>query len=357
MDRTTKPTNERVVKVALPVDLITRMDRLLVAGIGGFTTRQELIREALENQLLELSHEDAPPEPAMALMGSRGPAVPAAPYREFQRLDDLVETALPAMSTAWTIDGGCMEAGDEPLLGLHNRDYPSLWALQRMAVHCSDGPSPWEELLGRITEEAWSYGIALRDLEKRRSARGLTALFPVNDQKPAAAERGFRSFAIGSIPRHPTPGKRVSATGPLPSWRVCQLRWEGTVLSAGLTEQGWSMLDAVAGISLNLPHGEDHARAFLDHLRHYAPADHGAYAHTLQTVSDGPDRPQLVQTFTERFGGTAAVAGSLAQGYVARAREWGLIEPKLVDSRYWLTAFGRTVLEEMSSNQRPERTS
>src|SRR4051812_29359877 len=55
---------ERIVRVALPVELIVRMDRLLSRRTSGFTTRQQLIREALENQLLELSHEGAPREPA-----------------------------------------------------------------------------------------------------------------------------------------------------------------------------------------------------------------------------------------------------------------------------------------------------
>jgi hypothetical protein len=41
------------------------------------------------------------------------------------------------------------------------------------------------------------------------------------------------------------------------------------------------------------------------------------------------------------------MVSSLVQGYVARGREWGLIEPKQVDGRYWLTDFGRQQLEEI----------
>ena len=55
--------DQRVVKLLLPLALIRQMDRLLVDGIGGFATRTEFVREAIESYMLELTHEPAPAEP------------------------------------------------------------------------------------------------------------------------------------------------------------------------------------------------------------------------------------------------------------------------------------------------------
>src|SRR6266545_7811265 len=56
--------DQRVVKLLLPLPLIRQMDHLLLDGIGGFTTRNEFVREAIESYMLELIHEPAPAEPA-----------------------------------------------------------------------------------------------------------------------------------------------------------------------------------------------------------------------------------------------------------------------------------------------------
>src|SRR6266511_4178046 len=56
--------DQRVVKLLLPLPLIRQMDHLLLDGIGGFTTRNEFVREAIESYMLELAHEPAPAEPA-----------------------------------------------------------------------------------------------------------------------------------------------------------------------------------------------------------------------------------------------------------------------------------------------------
>src|SRR5438445_3302956 len=58
--------DQRVVKLLLPLALIRQMDRLLLDGIGGFTTRNELVREAIESYMLELTHDAAPAEPALS---------------------------------------------------------------------------------------------------------------------------------------------------------------------------------------------------------------------------------------------------------------------------------------------------
>src|SRR5438270_4317520 len=67
--------NLRVTKVLLPIRLIRAMDRFLVEGTGGFTTRNEFVREAIDSYILELTHPPAPPEPAR---GTQRTGLPAA---------------------------------------------------------------------------------------------------------------------------------------------------------------------------------------------------------------------------------------------------------------------------------------
>ena len=51
--------DQRVVKLLLPLPLIRQMDRVLLDGVGGFTTRNEFVREAIDSYMLELTHEPA----------------------------------------------------------------------------------------------------------------------------------------------------------------------------------------------------------------------------------------------------------------------------------------------------------
>src|SRR4051812_24041873 len=62
------------------MELIRRMDRALNEARGGFTTRAELISEAVEQLLVEISYEEAPPEPKRDGVASRrgGSPLPVA---------------------------------------------------------------------------------------------------------------------------------------------------------------------------------------------------------------------------------------------------------------------------------------
>ena len=63
----------------------------------------------------------------------------------------------------------------------------------------------------------------------------------------------------------------------------------------------------------------------------------------MEAVAEGPTRVELAGQFNQwRPDWSPALSNTNAAGFVARAREWGLLEPKLVDSRYALTEFGET---------------
>lgn len=346
--------DQRVVKLLLPLPLIRAMDRLLVEGVGGFSTRNEFVREAIESYMVDLTHEPAPEEP-VARSGGRGARLQALAWpapRDVHRVAALAnrvpflshtdETALPPLRAEALVISGQAEVIAEPLFGMHNRDFPSLWAAHRLADYAADGVVTFEEFAERATEEAWEYAESLRGLERDLGMK-LTALFPTNREKRQTASSAFRVFAIGSVT---TSSEFIHAEGPLFLWRVIDVEQRDGGVVVGLTEVGRGLLARLAGLTISQPHPPEQARVFLDHLREHAPADFWGFKRALDVVAERPSRAELVEGFrTARPDWRESVAATNAQGYVARAREWGLVAPKVVDGRYELTALGAELAE------------
>ena len=64
----------------------------------------------------------------------------------------------------------------------------------------------------------------------------------------------------------------------------------------------------------------------------------------LQILADEPNRQELIERLTATEVPEAKLADVYAQAYVARGREWGLIEPKLIGRRYLLTPLAAPML-------------
>jgi len=355
---------ERIVKVPFPVSLIRRIDQAVIAERGGFRTRAELMREAVENLLNELDFPEAPTAVAPDLRRAETEsAVESEPVaaddeglslgltqgeRHELNLPDLAATVLRVPEKEpKLLAGGVATVRDEPLLGLHSRDYVSVWALHRLARYTMDGLVDFDKYLDRVTKAAWYFGHQLRRLEGEEQGRKLTILFPTNSAKRPSAERGFQSFAVGSLVRH---GDRdtPAAAGPLFAWHAIQATAK-VPAGTGLTRQGLRLIHDLDGISLELPHPPELARRFLAYLAEHAPGDRWGFDQVLRAAIDAPDRADLVRHFAELHPDwTAATVSSVVQGYVARAREWGLLEPRLVDGRYWLTETGKELAQELT---------
>jgi len=340
--------DQRVVKLLLPLSLIRQMDRLLLDGVGGFTTRNEFVREAIESYMLELTHEPAPAEPAEMRERRRqlrpvadAPAEEAhADFAQDRPALAVADTALAPLPAEGSTIGGEVQVIAEPLFGMHNRDYPSLWAARRLAAYLDEGAITLEEFAERATEEAWTYAAELQALELELGMK-LTALFPTNVDKRRAASGAFRSFAIGSVT---VAGTGVRADGPLFLWRVIGVEPRDEAVVVGLRREGRDLLARLSGLTVAQPHPPEMARAFLAHLREHALPDYWGFEHVLQTVAERPTRAELVDAFQQaRPDWRESVAATNAQGYVARAREWGLIAPKVVEGCYELTDFGLEV--------------
>ena len=352
------------------------------------------MREAVENLLNELDFPEAPAEPVVVrdFMASvpeasarpapdlvRPPLAPPDEEVELRMRTDLVAglpswerdelTLADLAGTALVspdrkpkiVTNGAASTPKEPLLGLHNRDYPSIWALQRMARYTNYDLIGFDTYLDNTTRAAWYFGSQLRSLEhqqrdRRDSLRKLTILFPTNTAKQPSAERGFQAFAIGSLNRSKDSGL-LPASGPLFTWSAIQVEDRDGV-PAGLTENGWRLICELDGLSLDLPHPPHLARVFLSYLSEHAPADRWGFDYLLRAIADQPTRDEVVQRFQSvNSEWSESTASSIAQGYISRSREWGLVEPRLVDGRYWLTNSGRELSEQSNISNSVIRSS
>lgn len=320
------------------------MDEAIAAERGGFETRAELVGEAVENQLSEMEFPEA-----AATISERDEPGSKLPDQERHELSlpDLSATALraPAQVPCLASDERDTPGDGSPMLGLHNRDYVSIWALHRLMRYTAESPIKFDDYLDRVTRAAWYFGTGLQRLESEGAGRKLTVLFPTNAAKRPSAERGFQSFAIGGLVGRDD--QTVAGTGPLFAWRATQVAASSAGVTVALTDVGLQLIRKLDGLSLELPHPTELTELFLSHLTEHAPQDRRGFDLLIRAAEETPDRARLVQSFAAEYPEwTIATVSSVVQGYVARSREWGLLEPSLVDGRYWLTDIGRKFARE-----------
>ncbi|MFC9693307.1 ribbon-helix-helix domain-containing protein [Kribbella sp. NPDC056951] len=332
------------MRIPLPVSLIREMDAVILKGVGGYTTRAEFIVDAIQERVLDLTveqEEDSGPPPASPAEPSRGYVAGTSGAHEVA-ISGISMTALPRPASGAGVSPGgefAMPEG-QALFGLHNRDFPSLWALSRLADLTATVPMPVQAYLTEVSEEAWKFGELLLEIERRFGGKR-TALFPTNRAKKKAAEMGFQTFAVGGY-RYDDRGKVVTS-GPLFEWRVAALipgGAEGPLI--GVTPDGLSLLAAIAGLTIAEPHQAHESAAFLDHLALHAPADWAGFVAVLRAVGrDGASRQGVLDSLSRGWPEwTESELSTNAAGYIARAREWGLVEPKQVKAKYHLTPLG-----------------
>lgn len=315
LDEVEKPA-KRLVKTWLPVELVRKMDVAIVRSAGGYLDRAEFIAEAISDRLDEdeaAAAAPAAPEPVRIGGGSFG-----------DWLDDNPAT-LPAAD------------GPAENFGLHNRDFPTLWALDCLgrAVAEHGAPVGFGEFVAELMPRAWEMGRELAGANGGSAASG----FPTNAKRRAAAEQRFATHAIGVT------GARGNS-GPLFVFGLVGL--DG--YRAAPTDAALRLVLALREIGFTPPpFAPGGWEAFSQHLAEAAPLELEAWLSVLGSLVDGPTRTELVARSTRWPGSTAATN---AASYVARGREWGLVEPQLVDGRYRLTEFGRSALGGDNTSER-----
>jgi len=345
----------RVIRIPLPLHLIRGIDRLIQAGTGGYATRAEFIVDAIEERLIELTVPAASvdPEPSSGNQSDTPVALATLPP-QVSALDGpapwdngRINYSPSVFVIAQEELTGTPEG--KGLFGLHNRDYPSLWALAELAAMTIDGAIEVETYYERILRLAWDQGRRLLDLESR-IGRKCTALFPTNTEKRKSAEAGFRAFAVGDF-RVRSDGAIVTF-GPLFEWYVASLvHGKSGRLCIATTAVGRELLEALSGLDVIEPHRG--AGVFLAHLDAYAPGDFAGFAEVLSAIGrEGATRDDVMKHFEKQWPDWSPNEISTnSAGYVARAREWGLVEPKQTNGLYRLTEFGFNSLPNGRTNK------
>lgn len=337
--------SHRPIRLLLNAQLIRRVDETVASGSGGFTSREEFVEEALNSYLLELR--DVEYLPGEQTREKHMSIVPPEPFRRaVSERAHKISMRISMPSPGFSGDGDAMFLEESPMLGLHNRDWPSFWALSRLAHAASEGPVPFPSFLNTVTEEAWQLAAYLKE-ELGVNAKAATQMLPTNVLKKQAADAGFQNFAIGSLSNRPLEQGLHKVAGPLPTWGAIAFFKDEREFKVSLTKRGWKLLEIVEGLGAEQPHDHQVAEAFFGYLRSYAPSDWWGFKNVLNEVSKGPTRDALLAAIGTARDWSPSVASSAAQGYIARCREWGLIEPKLLGGTYQLTKFGKDTLQSV----------
>jgi len=332
------------------------MDSLISKGVGGFATRTEFIVDAIQERYFELTFGSAHDE-VVTPSSSKSPK----PSREFDAAELDAESGR-ASSVPMTIaerewhgyfsDAQNLKSLPEgrPLFGLHNRDFPTLWSLSRLAEMAFEGPVPIETFYESVIRDAWDVGKVLVVSEKATGKKS-TALFPTNTEKRKSAELGFRTYAIGDY--RPNSDGGISTIGPLFEWQVANVTGNARTPMIEVSKVGWQLLNAVRGISVDEPHATNASASFLAHLCEYAPSDFAGFFLIIDAIGvPGCNRQEILERTAKNWPAwTENEVSTNSGGYIARAREWGLVEPKQTKGYYHLTEFGEQCLDNLNGQK------
>lgn len=328
----------RLVKLYLPVETVRRMDAAILRSGGAYFDRAEFVNEALVDRLAEEGHgaveQLALPQTPATKLAAVPEFAPDMPEIVGMFGDWLSKTPVPTLPVA---------VGPEANFGLHNRDYPTIWAcdlLGQLTVE-ADAPIAWQTFSQQLLQRSWGVGrrLAADDAESGRPVKAGVG-FPTNAAKKEAAERRFLAHSFGLPTARGNPGP------------VFVFKWVGIQQTNGearlaLTEGGLAVLRALASTGESGPPFGDAAwRILVDHLGEHAPGELKAWLSVLELLREQPNRTELVERCSAWWQGNEAATNAMS--YVSRGREWGLVEAKLgPDNRYALTERGAAELDRL----------
>lgn len=316
----------RLVKTWLPPDVVAEMDDIIRSS-RAYNGRDDFICEALADRIAEerQHRQTLLPRPAVVSSASRSAEQGLAPAGATLGLwpSQTAATASPLK-------------GLGALGGLHNRDYPTLWAADLLAsLSAARGePISWMHYVPRAASAARDFADQLSALDEDRALDDMKAStgFPKNPSKRLASEQRFTEHMLGNI-RQGRPG------GPLFTLALAGLV-DRTSDRIAPTKVGLTLLMALseAGITPRPPHPAEGWSLFREHIRTHARPEYDTWVGVLSQVAEQPSPPQLVAIFKDVWPG--ATGQTHVSGYISRSREWGLVAPKLVDGTYRLTDLG-----------------
>lgn len=265
------------------------------------------------------------------------------------------------------------------LYGLTNRVSPTLWAASRLIeVQVKQGGEPvaYSTFLMRVMPEAWRIGAGVEKWEalQRPNLGAPTRRFSssarwpsVPDQSdPERAERreastvyGFVEYALLIWMAGARQMRAGGGRGPLIALGLVDssAREDGAVfLKATSAAVRLAVGLGRAGASCQYPHNADSWLAYEKFLAEANPLELQRMDTMLDVIATAEDRADVfrgVARIDAQAQETVSGSATLANGYIARLREWGLIElarPKFGDKA--LTTRGREELKNARNTGR-----
>jgi hypothetical protein len=346
------PSKYRPAKILFKIDVLQEADRAVQEGLGGYANRHELVNDLLEQGLIGLRYPEGDSPAPLPVEGEETAAsVAVEPIAPPLAATPITAPASPGAA----FENELAEPEPWPLFGMHNRDTPTAWALNRLAEEAAERPIRLAAFYQQVTDEAWGLAQRVEAMEEEGGPK-LAVMLPRNREKPQTAADGFRAFALGAVARRPDEAGKLVASGPFFQWGAAALLGDARDPEIGLTEAGWELIQVFDGIDFSLPHAEEMASAFLGYLRAHAPADFWGFRTALEAAAGGAGRAETNEFFHRRLSADypnvdwkTSVADSVASGYVSRAREWGLVAPKLQERKYVLTPAGERTVDRAAT--------
>lgn len=313
----------RIVKVQLPGHLVAAMDAF-INGSADYSGRDEVIADAVAGFLAEVgvAVTEQLPLPTLASVTRVTPPTvrgmePLQPVLAAKTLE--IHAAPDNTPTVDTVAGLPRE---EFTWGLHNRDFPTLWATYHLAMACSadSGPVAFMKWRAGLAAAAWQVALGL-DGDANFDLSG----FPTNTEKAAKAEARFLSFFVGN----------PDGTGPIFDLALAGIDGDGRCAP---TTAGIAVLAALDGWGSQVEAETSASRreAWLRHLMQWAPADVSMFAVVVKAVADGHNtRDALMLAVAGRYQAwTEGQVSTNTAAAVSRLREFGLLERRQQAGRY-----------------------
>lgn len=233
----------------------------------------------------------------------------------------------------------------QPTWGMHNRDWPTLWAASELGRASFGGAVRFKPWVESLVERAWELAATLDPREFDTSG------LPSNRAKGERSAGRFQSFFVGDAP----------GNGPLFDLRLAAPAGTDSVL---LTPPGAQLLRDLAGLEPRR-HGvvrPEWRHAFLTHLAAWVPADFGFLSEIVEHIRAGKTtRIDLLEAvdvahpdWTKDPKKKSFVSTNVA-GFIARGREWNVIEPQQKDRKYELVPDALHALVEARAAARQVR--
>ena len=222
--------------------------------------------------------------------------------------------------------------------GLHNRDYPTLWALDELTARVAElsAPIKWRDFAAGLRKRAQATGAWLRARDaERSSALKIATGFPKTGEKARASEDRFLTASVGTVNRN-------GVDGPFFLLGLAAVTSDGERILP--TSEGLDVLSRLLDARLrdSLPQPPAAFRVWWQHIASVAPEEHDCWVRLLKAIAQQPNRAELLVEFPEWTGSRAETN---CMGLVSRSREWGLVADELADGRYQLTDLGHQIVD------------